>query len=110
MRDLLFKNLTSESNGRKILCSSEISEKEGVRTVVRRHFVYFVRQLEQKPAEEDKPYLYVLKEHNTRQKLERFYCRMKGSMVVLKNGHLFKINFMHSLRINLCETPAAGIA
>jgi len=101
MRDLLFKNLTSEDHGRKILSSSETVDKDGMRTTVHRHFVYFVRQIEKKPDVAEQPFLSVIKEHNSKQKYERFYCRMKGSMILLKEGKLLKIDFMHSLRIHL---------
>ncbi len=46
MRDLLFKNLTSDDRKRKILASSEIVEKEGVRSIIRRHFICIIRQIE----------------------------------------------------------------
>lgn len=99
MRDLLFRNLTSVDNHRKVLSSSEIVDKEGVRTIVHRHFVYFVREVDEQPQTLEQPYLAVLKERNTKLKYERFYCRMKGSLVVKRNDKIFKINFMHSLKI-----------
>lgn len=105
MRDLVFKNLTKQENRRKILSSSETVDKDGVRTVVRRHFVYMVREAADQGQELEKPYLCVYKERNTRERLERFYCRMKGAMIVASQGKFFKINFMHSLRINLCAIP-----
>lgn len=109
MRDLLFKNLTSIDNRRKILSSSEIVDKEGIRTVVHRHFVYFVREVAEPPETLEPPYLAVLKERNTKLHYERFYCRMKGSMLVKRDGKTFKINFMHSLKICL-NTIGDGMA
>ncbi|MGE5308563.1 MAG: hypothetical protein ACM3OC_05740 [Deltaproteobacteria bacterium] len=105
MRNLLFRNMTSGDRHRKVLSSSEIVDKDGVRTVVHRHFVYLVREMDKKPDEVEQPCLAVIKERNSREKFERFYCRMKGCMVVLNNGRLFKINFMHSLRICLASIP-----
>jgi hypothetical protein len=105
MRDLLFKNLTSADNHRKILCSAETVDKDGIRTNVRRHFVYFVRQVGEQPESLEHPSMSVFKEHNTKSKYERFYCRMKGALLVKSCGKLFKINFMHSLRINLSSIP-----
>jgi hypothetical protein len=101
MRDLLFKNLTSNDNQRKILSSAEIVDKDGIRTIVRRHFVYFVREIANEPGNLETPFLSVIKEHNSKMKYERFYCRMKGALIVKKDEKLFKVNFMHSLRICL---------
>ena len=105
MRDLLFRNMTSQDHRRKVLATSEIIDKDGVRTVVRRHFAYFVRQVQDKTEDTEAPYLFVLKQRNTIEKYERFYCRMKGSMLVMSNEKLYKINFMHSLKICLNSIP-----
>ena len=77
MRDLLFKNLTSEDKRRKIIASSEIVDKDGVRNIIRRHFICLVKEINDNKIERPKPYLYVLKEHNNRDKKERFFCKIK---------------------------------
>jgi hypothetical protein len=101
MRDLLFKNLTSSDHKRRIIASSEISEKEGVRSIIRRHFICMVREVKDKNIEKPSPYLYVLKEHNSREQKERFFCKVKGSICAINAGRLYLITFMHSLRIDL---------
>jgi hypothetical protein len=101
MRDLLFKNLTSQDKKRRIIASSEIVDKEGVRSIVRRHFVCIAREINDKELEKPEPYLYVLKQRNTKEHKERFFCRMKGSLFAVSDGKLFLIIFMHSLKINL---------
>jgi hypothetical protein len=101
MRDMLFRNMTSQDHRRKVLATSEIVDKDGIRTVVRRHFAYFIRQVAEKPSDMEPPYLFVIKQRNTVDKYERFYCRMKGSLVVVSNEKFYKINFMHSLKICL---------
>jgi hypothetical protein len=105
MRDLLFKNLTSDDHRKKIISSSEIVDKAGVRTIVRRHFVYFVREVPDQQLERQAPYLFVIKEHNTKEKKEKFYCRMKGNLYAIYQERLFLVHFMHSLRINLIAIP-----
>lgn len=101
MRELLFKNLKSNLKKRKIISSSEIMDKEGVRNVVRRHFVYIVKEVPQANAPEPKPYLYVLKKRDRRNQLEQFFCRMKGSVAVMHKDKVYLIIFMHSLKITL---------
>lgn len=101
MRDLLFKNLTSADRKRKIISTSEIAEKQGIRSVIRRHFVCMVKEIKDAKVEKPSPYLYVLKVHNTKEHKEKFFCRIKGSVFVVLNHRLFIIMFMHSLRIDL---------
>jgi hypothetical protein len=101
MRDLLFKNLISTDKKRRIIASSEIIDREGVRSIIRRHFICMVREINDSKIHRPLPYLYVLKEHNTKEQKEKFFCRMKGSVLVVINGRLFLILFVHSLKINL---------
>ena len=106
MRDLLFRNLTSLDRKRKILASSEIFDKSGVRTVVRRHFVYIVKELSpQENVTKQPSYLFVLKVRNTKQLVEKFFCRMKGCVYAVSNNKVYAITFMHSLKICLTAIP-----
>ena len=101
MRDLLFKNLTSNDKKRKILASSEIADRQGVRSIIRRHFVCIVKEIKDSQIQRPSPYLYILKERNTRDHKEKFFCRIKGSLCAVSNGRLFLVLFMHSLKITL---------
>jgi len=105
MRDLLLKNLTCGEKKRKILVSSEIMDKQGVRSIIHRHFVYMVKEIEDKEISKPQPYLYVLKERNNRQQREKFFCRTKGSLYATHQGRLYLILFMHSLKITLMPVP-----
>ena len=107
MRDLLFKNLTSSNKRRKVLATSEVAEKEGLRSTVHRHFVYIVKEVKDKSAvEKHTPYIYVLKERNTKEQREKFFCRMKGRAYVVSKGKLYLVLFMHSLKIVLTAAPS----
>ncbi|MEK6727271.1 MAG: hypothetical protein AABY28_01175 [Candidatus Omnitrophota bacterium] len=102
MRDLLYKNLTSSDGKKRILASSEIVDKEGVRSIIRRKFVCMVKEIkDNKMGEKPLPYLYVLKERNTFEQKERFYCRLKGSVYAVSGRRLFLILYTHSLKISL---------
>ncbi|HTZ11041.1 MAG TPA: hypothetical protein VMD04_01500 [Candidatus Margulisiibacteriota bacterium] len=104
MRDLLFKNLTSEDKKRKIISSSEVFDKEGVRSTIHRHFACMVKEVAAENIDKPLPYLYVLKMRNGKEHREEFYCRVKGSVYALNKGKLFLVFFMHSLKIKLQET------
>lgn len=109
MRDMLFKSLISEDKKRRILASSEIMDKQGVRSIIHRHFVCIAKEINDKELSKPKPYLYVLKEHNTKEQREKFFCRIKGSLYLVHKGRLFLIVFMHSLKISLAPSPQDSI-
>jgi hypothetical protein len=104
MRDLLYKNLTSVERGRKIVSSSEIMDKDGVHSVIRRYFAYTVKQVESTNVNKPDPYLYVLKERNSKEKREHFFCKIKGNILAANKGKLLLILFVHTLSIELTET------
>lgn len=101
MRDLLYKNLTSLEKKRRIIVSSEIVDKAGVRNIIHRHFIYIIREIDSAYNEKEKPSLYVLRETNTKNKMEKFFCRMKGNILITRNKKIYIIYFMHSLKIQL---------
>lgn len=101
MRNLLYKNLTSSDRRRKIITSSEVTDKEGIHSVVRRHFACMLKQVENADMEKQQPYFYVLKERNTKQKREHFFCKIKGSLVAKNKGKLLHILFVHTLSVEL---------
>ncbi len=104
MRDLLYKNLTSADRTRRVIASSEITDKEGVHSVVRRHFSCMVKQVEKADVVKPAPYLYVLKERDTKQKREHFFCKIKGSILSVNKEKFFLIIFVHTLSIQLTAT------
>lgn len=101
MRDLLYKNMTFPSRGRKIIASSEVTDKEGVHSVVHRHFAYIVKPVESSQGVKCQPYLYVLKERNSKLKREHFFCKIKGSILAQHQGKLMNILFLHTLSVQL---------
>jgi hypothetical protein len=105
MRDLVYKNLTSADGSRKRVATLEVSESNGLRSTVRRHFACVVREVKDASAQKPAPYLYVAKERNTSQPRESFFCRMKNSTLMVNKGRVYLILFMHSLKITLAGTP-----
>jgi len=105
MRDLLFKNLTSDDKRKRIITSSETMDKEGKRTVIHRHSICLIREVENESSGGLPVEIQVLKERNNKQQREKFFCRIKGSMYVATETGKFIIFFAHSLRINLYSIP-----
>ena len=102
MRDLLFKAITSSDKKRKALSSSETFDRQGVRNVIRRHLVCIAREIsDPSSVERPLPYMYVLRIINHKDQNEKFFCRIKGSVLLFSSGKLFLIYFMHSLKISI---------
>ncbi len=109
MRDLVFKNLTSDLKKRKIISCSETFDKEGLRSTIRRHFICAIKEIKDKELKRPLPSLYVLKETNTKEHREKFLCKIKGSVYVVHEGKLYIIFFMHSLRIDVTSIPEDSV-
>jgi len=109
MRDLLFKNLTSSDKKRRIVACSEISDKQGIHSVVHRHFVYIVREVKDANTHRPESSLQIIRDRNTLEHREKFFCRLKGSILAVKNNKVFLIVFAHSLKICLTAIPQDSI-
>lgn len=101
MRNLLFRNVTSDDKRRRILASSEFIEQKGVRSCVHRHLVCRIEEMSKAQDFLPRPTLSVVRKQDTRFKLEHFYCRIKGQMYLANNNQVFLVSFIHSLRIEL---------
>lgn len=100
MRDLVFKNITSFNKKRRRLALWEEIEQQGVKTIVKRHFIYRAEKISGKTeGKQSLPMVFIVKEKNTRELKERFYCKIKGQLVVEREGSLYIINYIHSLQI-----------
>ncbi|KPK97314.1 MAG: hypothetical protein AMJ95_09700 [Omnitrophica WOR_2 bacterium SM23_72] len=106
MRDILYKNLTSTDKRKRMISSSETVDKEGIRSIIKRHFICMLKEVENEELQPPMPYLYVLKVRNTKEQKEKFFCRIKGSLFAIKQGKLYLILFMHSLKIDLTSIPS----
>lgn len=105
MRDLLFKNLTSLDRTKRRIVSSEIVDKQGVRSIIRRHFICIIKEIQGMPQERPLPYLNILKVRNNKERVEKFFCRLKNSVYTIYNEQVYLILFMHSLKVTLTALP-----
>jgi hypothetical protein len=101
MRDLVFKNLTSRDKKKRVLISSETMNKKGVQSLIQRHFICLVKEVPDTKAALSMPQLYVIRDHNSFKQTERFFCKLKGSMYVIREKKIYLIVYLHSLNIAL---------
>ena len=101
MREILYKNLTSLKNKRRVIFVSEKTENKDVLTRIHKVFIYVVTKevntLEDLPA----PVFCITKNYNTKTKEEKFSFRVKGIFYVSKNKRYLMIHFCHSLRVDI---------
>jgi len=105
MRDLLFKNLTSFDKTKRRIASSEIVDKQGVRSIIHRHFICLIKEVKDLSLERPLPYLNILKVRNNKEQMEKFFCRLKNSIYAIYDDKVYLILFMHSLKVTLSAVP-----
>ncbi len=88
-----------------MISSCEIIDQQGLRSIVSRHFIYIVKEIQAQPAKRPSPHIYILKWHNSDQQREKFFCKVKGSIFAVHKGRLYLILFMHTLKINVAPAP-----
>lgn len=101
MRNLVFKNLTSQDKRRRRIASSEIIESKGIYSVIRRHFVCRIKEVDSVAQGKVSPEIYVKKERNTLEQTEKFFCKIKSELYIKSCGKIYRIDFMHTLKISL---------
>lgn len=110
MRNLVFKNLTLKNKGRRIISAKETINEDGIITKIDKHLIYIIRESKSTEDQNSKieHELFITKEKNTCLRTESFLIKMKGGMFANCNSKLYVVNFLHSLKIDLC--PAEQIA
>jgi len=102
MRDLVYKNITSNDRTRRIIASLEDYSRQGLHTTVVRHFICIVRRIKDAANyANENPQIYVFKYLNNKSQEEKFFCRVRGSVCITQGGNLFLINFCHSVKIKV---------
>ena len=101
MRDLLFKNLTSQDKRRKILSTTETVDKQGVRSIVQRHFICLVKEVVPGQYNPAPATVNIFKEYKNKEQTGRFFCKIKGCVYTTCNGKYFLVFYAHSLKISL---------
>lgn len=113
MRELMFKNLTSEDRRKKDLYITETVESNGIKTIVRRHSVYIIndRNKLKNPKEllkyKDnasmnctKRHVFIFKKQDTKHKKESFVCDVVGKFYAVVKSDIYSIAFKHSFEID----------
>lgn len=101
MRELLLKNRISKEKSRKIISVSELSQRDGLLAHTERHLIYLAKEAKDIQKQIEKPFLYILRERDSKQKKEKLFFKVKGNFYVVTNERLFLVFFCHSFKIEL---------
>lgn len=113
MRELVFKNLTSVNKKRRDLLISETVERNGIKTITKRHSVYIVTKhikLEGidgitpknafTPSDYNKRHIFICKKKDTRLGKDSFICDVIGRVYAIAEGEMYTIAFKHSFELD----------
>ena len=108
MRDMIFKNLTSQDKRKRVLWASETINENGLLTKIHKYLIYIVKEVKKEDVRKpEKPEIYVLKLRDTGDRIERFQIKMKGGIYCLTKERYFFVSFCHTLKIDLSQAPQA---
>jgi len=102
MREIKYRKQTSIKHKRKAIQLSERSEDKECLTHVRKNFVYMVNPHEgdQQPTLTP-PEIYIRKAYDSKKREERFSFRVKGAFYITRNNSYLRVEFCHSLNIEI---------
>jgi len=101
MREMLYKKRESLRKRRKAVAIREQTEDEDCKTHVRKSFVYKITCVQHIKKVADRPEVRIKKEFYTQSKEEKFSFRVKGTFYMTRNKVMLKVDFCHTLRINI---------
>jgi len=105
MKKIAFKNKNSLKHRRRIFTISEQTDSKDCTTLTHKRFIYVIdKKVDGKinaANKEKKPHFYVIKIHDSKKKIEKFYFWVKGSMYVIRDRRRFRVHYRHSLKIDI---------
>lgn len=101
MREIAFKNLTSTAKRRKVISLIEKTQREGYLISSQKSIVYIISAATSQIRELSKPEYHICKSYDSKEKIEKFSLRVKGTSYLMKEGSFLKVDFCHSLRIEI---------
>ena len=117
MRELIFKNLTSLNKKRRDLFISETVERNGIKTITKRHSIYIIGKhakfgdienfLETKdafPSDYNKRHVFIYKKKDTKLGKDSFVCDVVGRFCAVIEEEAYAIAFKHSFEIDFVLT------
>ena len=120
MREVVFKNLTSPSSGKKDILLREVFQRDGVTAKTERRSFYFIKGIVHLHSDEElqawvssqnnrnepvKRHFHILKEHSDVMGMDKFICKILGLFYAVVDRDIYTIAFLHSFKINFAKSP-----
>ena len=101
MKQVLYRKKQSLQNHRKLIAIKELSEDKDCKTHIRKSFIYKVSAAEQLKETIQAPEIFIRKSFDSALNEEKFSFKVKGSFTMMKGRHFFRVDFCHTLKINI---------
>ncbi len=118
MREVVFKNLTSNEARKKDILLKEVFERDGVVARTERRSFYFIKNVNHLGSEEElqqwvamhgsskepsKRHFHIMKEHNDMLGMDKFICKILGTFYAVIDRDIYTIAFLHSFKISFVK-------
>lgn len=101
VKKILINRVSDQRKRAKFLSiGQQTQDKESV-TSVQKKFVYMVFPIQEAPTSLNPPQIYIRKEFDYKNKVEKFSFKVKGYFFITHQQQLFKVRFRHSLNIEI---------
>lgn len=101
MKQVIYKNRTSQKHHRRTVSINEYNQDKEVDTHVRKSFLYRVIHISDGDLDDYVPQVYVQKHVDTKKRTEEFCFRVKGSFVTVTGNQSVRVEFSHKLKITM---------
>lgn len=115
MREVLFKNLTSQDAHRRHVVVSEILTQDGMIIETQRRSTYFLKNRihvkdlsnlnnlkdQDKKHKPQKRHFRLIKKHNSRSGEDKLFCKIRGLLYAVMGNYIYLIAFTNSFKITL---------
>lgn len=101
MKQVIYKNRTSQKYHRKVVSINEFNQDQHVRTHVQKGFLYHIVPVADQDMTDHLPEIHIQKRIDTKNQTEEFCFRVKGSFVTMTGLNIVRVEFSHKLRINM---------
>lgn len=120
MRELLFKDITSENKKRKDLYVCETFDKNGVTTTAKRHSTYIIGTCSKFSSLDEllewrktvgpttgKRHVFIIKKRDTKLNKDMFICDVIGKFYAVTGCNIYSVAFKHSFEVDFLYMPTA---
>lgn len=101
MKKILHKTSDRFNKRAKVIIVNEDSQDKECHTTIEKKFLYIMDPGHSRERDTEKPDITVKKSYDTVRNIERFHIKVKGTTSIEKNRQSYRVDFCHSLKINI---------